>query len=185
MWLASPAGVAQPLRTGTLEASPLGYFGCYRGVSVQHYSCLAALREAEGVRIVFLGETGGQAAPFVSEKYVEDVLASAGALRVLDGPSGLALELVADLPRTGHVELRSSATRFAARTGNEGCLSYSVFYELSTDDGRRSIGVDVADAGTIGGVQVTDRRCNAYFTSPTSGRWWMTVLLEEDSLPMP
>lgn len=162
-------------RRSVVDSAPLGYFGCFSGTVTSHYFCVAAWETADGLRVVVQGEAGGNV---LTRSYVEDVVVAPGALRRV--PDGV--DLTVDLPRTGRIDLSSRTGRLAPIANNNACASYSLTYDLVGDDGAAVIGGATTDTGTIGGIAVSDLRCNAHIVGATTGSWVLAVVLEEGVL---
>lgn len=178
--LVSTAALGGPskklLRGEIMRHAPMGYFGCFVGVSADHYSCLAARRSSGGVKLTVFRAVD-LSDGLLAKPVVKDALLPADSLQAVEQPSGEGptMHLNATLPTIGEIHLVSRASLYTRTTGNEGCPAYTVHYEL-IGSGPRAVGAVTHDSGTIGGVQVIDLGCNSYFTQATSGVWWMLTI---------
>jgi hypothetical protein len=169
------------LRIETVHAD-LGYIGCWLTYSSPYLdACMVAYSVPDGVRVIFTSLTVTNELPTPS--YTEELILPSGSLRAVERSPGFtpAMEFEADLPRTGHVYLRSNGNFGPSQTAGSVNTQCNVDYEIVADD--QDTIIDAApenEFGSINGRQVIDQNCNNYWVGPASGVWSMTYSNEQN-----
>ena len=159
----APSARAFPpiIATGSISSSAGGYEGCFNVSTPGDSPCMVATLEEHGLHIRFLGWT-----------YLEDVLVPAESFQKL---SETRIRIVADLPRTGHIDITSQGYfSLPASADPYGCGR--LHWAVSTDDYSRGLPESGESWGSIGGtgaeaVFAATANCGTFWSVPVSGIW--------------